>query len=190
MTTGAYPGSFNPPTRAHLAIAQAAVRQLGLDRLDLIVSRVALGKEGVERPQLQDRLMVLEEVAASRPWLGALVTDHRLLADVAAGYDVVVMGADKWAQVVDPAWYGGSAAARDEAVARLPRVVVAPRPGYDTVGVHVLDVDPDHLHVSSTAARSHRADWMVPEAAAFDARTGAWTDPARYDRWLRAIRPP
>ena len=59
------------------------------------------------------------------------MTDAQLITDIAAGYDVVVMGADKWAQVRDPAWYDGSTAARDAALARLARVLVAPRPGFD-----------------------------------------------------------
>ena len=33
---GCYPGSFNPPTVAHLAVAESAVEQAGLDRLDLV----------------------------------------------------------------------------------------------------------------------------------------------------------
>ncbi|MGH9068018.1 MAG: hypothetical protein ACRD0J_11125, partial [Acidimicrobiales bacterium] len=40
----------------------------------------------------------------------------------------VILGADKWAQVLDPAFYGGSRSARDAAVARLPLVVLARRP--------------------------------------------------------------
>ena len=51
------------------------------------------------------------------------------------------MGADKWAQVHDPAWYGVDAAARDAALAALPRVLVAPRPGFDVDGAEVLEVD-------------------------------------------------
>ena len=35
---GAYPGTFNPPTRAHLAVAAAAREQCGLARVDLVVS--------------------------------------------------------------------------------------------------------------------------------------------------------
>ena len=192
MAVGAYPGSFNPPTVAHLAVADAARRRCGLVRVDLVVSRVALGKEGVERPRLEDRLGVLAAVAATRPWLGVAVTDARLLADVAEGYDVVVLGADKWAQVVDPAWYGGSEEARDAAVARLARVAVAPRPPFPLprgAGITVLDVEGAHAEVSSTAVRAGRGEWMAPEAAAFDARTGAWSDPARYEAWLAAGGP-
>jgi len=101
----------------------------------------------------------------------------------------VVMGADKWGQVIDPAWYGGSESARDEAVARLPRVVVVPRPPYPlpapgSTGVEVLDLPTYHGDVSSTAARGGSREWMAPEAAAFDERTGAWTDLDRYRAWV------
>ena len=112
VAVGAYPGTFNPPTVAHLAIAEAARQQGGLDRLDLVVSAMPLGKDPA-RPPLERALAVLEAIAATRPWLGVRVTDQQLIADVAAGYDAVVVGADKWLQIVDPAWYGGSPAARD-----------------------------------------------------------------------------
>jgi hypothetical protein len=181
---GAFPGSFNPLTVGHLAVAEAARRECRLDTVDLIVSRIALAKETVERPRLQDRVAVLRAAATSRLWLGVVVTDHQLIADVASDYEVVVMGADKWAQVIDPAFYGGSGDARDAAVARLPTVAVARRRPFDIPdGVIALDVNHD---ASSTAVRQGRTDWMAPEAAAFDERTGAWSDAARYDAWLRA----
>ena len=53
---GCYPGSFNPPTVAHLAVAEAAVAAAGLVRLDLVVSTVALDRERVSAPTLADRL--------------------------------------------------------------------------------------------------------------------------------------
>ena len=185
MITGCYPGSFNPPTIAHLAIAEAARRQCDLGRLDLVVSRVALGKEIAEVPRFEDRLAVLDAVAHSRPWLAVRVTDAKLLVDVAQGYDLLVVGADKWAQLHDPAWYGGSDAARDDALERLPDVVVAPRPPWPVPPERALvGIDPAHLAVSATGARNDQRHWMAPEAADFDARTGAWTDPARYRRWV------
>ena len=178
---GCYPGSFNPPTVAHLAVAEAAVAAAGLVRLDLVVSTVALAKEDLAVPTLADRLAVLEAVAASRPWLGVVRTDRQLIAEIAAGYDVVVMGADKWRQVTDPAWYGDDPSARDAAVAGLPRVLVAPRAGDRPTDVELLDVHEGHHHVSASAVREGAVRaWIVPEAAAFDARTGAWSDPDRY----------
>lgn len=166
MPVGAYPGSFDPPTVAHLALADAACRQGGLDRVDLVLSREPLGK-GAARAPLAARRAVLESVAAGRPWLGVRVTDARLVADLAEGYDAVVLGADKWDQVRDPRWYG-SDAARDAAVARLPRLLVAPRgaasPDGLPPGALVLAVDDDHRGVSSTEAHAARRCWMLPEA--------------------------
>jgi nicotinic acid mononucleotide adenylyltransferase len=185
-----YPGSFNPPTVAHLAVAECARRQAGLQRVDLALSRSALGKEDAVRPLLEDRLAVLRAVAATRPWLAVVVTDAQLIADIASGYDAVIMGADKWAQVMDPAWYG-SARSRELALARLPRVLVAARPPFGarpSAGLEWLDLPAEHLDVSSTAAREGRRDLMLPEAARFDEETGAWSDPDRYERWVATMR--
>ena len=83
---------------------------------------------------------------------------------IAEGYHAVVMGADKWRQVIDPAWYGDDPAARDEAVARLPRVLVAPRADDRPEGVELLDVDEAHLHVRASAIRAGDPDaqgWLA-----------------------------
>jgi len=179
--TGAYPGSFNPPTIAHLAIAHAARHQAELERLDLVVSRVALGKPQPPGPALDDRLAVLRRVARRHGWLGVRLTDSQLLVDIAAGYDVLVVGADKWAQVLDPRWYA-SEAARDRAVASLPAVLVVPRRGVTLppLGdrVRLLEIDPAHLDVSSSLARATRPEWMLPEAAEHGRRTGHWSGSA------------
>ena len=165
-SVAAFPGSYNPPTIAHLALASAAVRQCGVSRVDLILSRSALGKESVVRPTVEERASVLRRVAANgRPWLGVVVTSDQLLADIAEGYSVLVLGADKWEQVMDPVFYGGSVARRDAAVARLPRLAVARRgEGPLPMGPHVVVLDVEHHDVSSTAARAGQRDLMLPEA--------------------------
>ncbi|HET8620592.1 MAG TPA: hypothetical protein VFM27_16615 [Acidimicrobiales bacterium] len=167
MAVGCYPGSFDPPTIAHLAVAAAGRRQAGLDRVDLVLSHDALGKPAGLGPPVAARRVVLEAVAASRPWLGVVVTGARLIADIAAGYDAVLLGADKWAQVLDPAWYAGSVPARDAALAALPRVLVAPRAGDRPAGVELLEL-PEHLDgVSATGVRSGHdgaGAWILPEA--------------------------
>ena len=180
MIVGAYPGTFNPPTVAHLAIAEAARRQGGLDRLDLVLSRVPLGKD-LAAPTLEDRVEVLEAVARTRPWLGVRVTDLQLIVEVAAGYDAVVLGADKWLQVIDPGWYDGSVEARDDALRRLPRLLLVARPPHAVAGALpadavLLDLGPDAEGVSSSAARAGRHEWVAPEVATSGKWSHWWPD--------------
>ncbi|MHB1137780.1 MAG: hypothetical protein ACYC2O_02415 [Microthrixaceae bacterium] len=163
-TIGVYPGSFDPLTVAHLGIAEAAVRQLGLLRLDLALSRATLGKSHLDLASLDGRIAAIERASASRPWLGLVIVEAQLIADIALGYDVVVMGADKWAQVIDPSWYGGDPRARDAALARLPRVAVAPRAGERVPDELRLEVPEDLHEVSATAVRAGRVEWAAPEA--------------------------
>src|SRR5262245_35837815 len=173
VLVGCYPGSFNPPTIAHLAVAEAARRHAGLDRVDLVLSVAALGKSSTDGPPVDQRRSVLQAVARSRPWLGGVVTDARLIADIAAGYDAVALRARKVAHVLDPARYVLPLSARADALPRLPRVLVAPRSGDHPDGVELLDV-PTALHtVSASAVRAGHPDaasWALPEAAA----SGLW----------------
>lgn len=169
---GVYPGSFDPVTVAHLHVAEAAASQCGLARVVLSISVGALGKDDHELSAVDERLERIGTLGADRPWLTARRTDARLLADIAEGFDVLIMGADKWHQLLDPVWYP-SVSARDESLARLPLVAVAPRAGWSlpsggpgsaaTLGVDVvvLDTDPAHHHVSASAVRSGRDDWRA-----------------------------
>ena len=184
---GVYPGSFNPPTIGHLAIARAAMAQRGLDQVDLVVSRVALGKELAAVPAFEDRISVLEASVADIDGLEVAVTDHQLLVEIAQGYDVVVMGADKWAQVQDPAFYGDSVEARDQAVEALLRLdlAIAPRPFFEVPAGAELDIGPEMITVSSSGARQGRLEWMTAAARAFNDATGAWSDPDLYERTAR-----
>ena len=175
MTVGVYPGTFDPPTVAHVAIAEAALQQGDLDRVVIVVSESPLGKKDAGVAPLDARVRLLDAVAKTRPWLTVMVNDGGLISDVAAGYDAVILGADKWQQVDDPAWYGGSVTARDDAVARLPRVLLAPRHGFVPVGLPagalVLELPDEHGAVSSTAVRDGNLDWLAEDAL------DIWTPP-------------
>ena len=162
---GVYPGSFDPLTTAHLAIVEAAIEACELDRLDLVLSVAALAKAPGGHTPLDARVAEITRAFGSRPAVRARTSSLQLLADLAEGYDVCVLGADKWHQLHDLAFYDGSAAARDAALARLPRLAVAPRrgvpsppPGPDVV---LLDLDPRFQDVSSTAVRAGRHDWRA-----------------------------
>jgi nicotinic acid mononucleotide adenylyltransferase len=187
---GIYPGSFNPPTTAHVAIAAAVRRQRGLDRVVLAHSLQVLGKDIVERPLFRHRAEVLAAVAAEYAWLEALVTDKRLLADIAEGYDVVVMGADKWHQIHEVQWYDEDESIRDATLARLPEVAVAPRPPLVVPPELVLDLPTELVDgISSTAARNGNLGHMAPAARRFAIESGAWIDPERYEQWLEGQGP-
>ena len=95
---GVYPGSFHPLTIAHVAIIDAALQQLDLARLDLSISRAAFDKSHLDA-HLGERVDALRRSFTHRLEVGVIVTEHRLIADVARGYDAVVMGADKWHQL-------------------------------------------------------------------------------------------
>ena len=187
MTKSAvFPGSFNPPTIAHLAISQAALKQHNLDEVVWSVSEVALAKEHIERPLLADRMAVLEQVAEAVSWLRIAVTKAQLLSEIAAGFDVVIMGADKWHQIHDISFYGDDSAQRDASIAALPTVALAPRPPHTTPAELTLDIAPELAEISSTAARHGPGNRsiMLAAAAEFDIATGAWTEPERYELWL------
>ena len=157
----AFPGTFDPLTVGHLAVAQAAHHELHLEVVELVISVDPIGKQAGS--PVSERLAAIEQHRAGRPWLTGRQTAHRLLADIAEGYDVLVIGADKWHQLHDLSYYGG-ADARDEALARLPRLVVAPRAGAalpDDPSVHVLRTPVGVREVSSTAVRAGRDDWRA-----------------------------
>lgn len=165
----AYPGSFDPLTIAHLGIAEAARERHDLDRVDLVISEVALGKEERACVRLDERVDAITRAGRTRPWLGLVVTNLKYVSDIAEPYDLVIVGADKWAQLHDPAFHPtpGSLAA---ALAKLPTPAVVPRPPWVVPAEYRLDV-PEHLaEISATAVREGRLDWMAPEAR----EVGAW----------------
>jgi hypothetical protein len=184
VRSGIQPGSFDPPTLAHLAIADAARRRWNLDRVVWALSRDPLGKRQGGRTTVEARRTVLDSVADDHPWLEVVVSDARLVADLASGYDVVVMGADKWHQLHDPAFYGDGSgdgdghpgpdahgggadraeAAMAEALERLPTCAVAPRDGLHVPAEVRLDVPGWVARQSSTAAVA-TAPWMMLSAA-------------------------
>jgi hypothetical protein len=141
----------------------------------LVVSGSPLGKKDAGVAPLDDRVRLLGAVAESRAWLSVAVNDGGLIVDIAAGFDAVVIGTDKWLQVTDPAWYGGSVAARDAAVARLPRVLLAPRHGVVPqdlpAGALVLDLPDEHGAISSTGVREGNLEWLAEDAL------DLWTPP-------------
>jgi len=80
VTVAAYPGTFDPPTIAHLAVAEAAWRACEVDRVELVLSVDPIGK-GAATP-LDVRIAAIEAVCATRRGCRWPSTEHRLIADV------------------------------------------------------------------------------------------------------------
>lgn len=124
------PGSFNPPTVAHVALADRALSD-GYDAVHLTYSVRTVGKRQTALAP-EDRLLLAR--AAAPQGAGVCVASVGLLADLAeaavATFDPVelalMIGGDKLEQLFEARWYTD----RDEALDRLfsvARVLVAPR---------------------------------------------------------------
>jgi hypothetical protein len=137
----------------------------------------------VTLPIFEDRILVLHDVASKIAWLDIQVTDRQLLADIAKGYDLLIMGADKWHQIHDPKFYSDDLGKRDDAINSLPQVAVAPRSTLKVPSEIALTVPESVTNVSSSMARNGQTSMMLPEAMSFDKKTGAWTDQSRYKAW-------
>lgn len=166
-----YPGSFDPPTIAHLAIAMATLEQCLCTSITFALSYDALGKPE-RNATVNDRHAALSAIV-NDPRCNVIVTTARLIADIASGFDVVVMGADKWSQVLEPRWYDDGKRGRDRALAALPHVAVVPRPPHTVKrpsgslvrALTILELsDPTMAHVSSSAVRAGRAEWLARPA--------------------------
>ena len=150
-------------------MAQKARSEHGLDEVHLIVSEIALDKPTPPGPSFAERVELLQADADEYEWLQVKTTTSQLIVDIAKGYDVVIMGADKWRQVNEVRYYG-SDTERDKAVAQLPKLVVAPRAGTGVPDDLRLDTAEEFHEISSTQARSGDRAVMAPKAAA------GWTD--------------
>jgi nicotinic acid mononucleotide adenylyltransferase len=82
---GIFPGAFNPPTCAHLALAEAARLQFGLDQVTFLLPRKFPHKEYGETG-FDDRLDMLEAALAQLPPCGIASTEHGLFIDIARAF--------------------------------------------------------------------------------------------------------
>jgi nicotinamide-nucleotide adenylyltransferase len=174
---GLVPGSFDPMTVAHAALALA----LPAGAVLFVYSPATLPKEagpggGPEPPLLpqEDRVASVLAYCADRPWLGVALCSHGLLADQAAaageafpGADLLFgVGSDKLIQLFDRKWYRDRDASLDVLFSRAG-VAYAVRAGDEerveqaragggrwAAKVRSLPVDPGVAALSSRAVRA------------------------------------
>jgi nicotinamide-nucleotide adenylyltransferase len=156
-----FPGSFNPPTNAHLAMLQQA-REFGRERGGMgvyaAISKRTTDKEAVERPLLVDRIVLLETVLHNHvPSMGILLFNRGLYVEQAeairAQFSEVkqlyfLLGFDKIVQIFDPHYYQDRDKALRELFA-LAEILVAPRAEAGPAELGKLLAQPDNAPFAS-----------------------------------------
>lgn len=139
-----YGGSFDPPHRGHLAIADALVEQFGLDSFVFIPAFHAPHKARLKPTSAYDRYAMLclvtqnaENITVSRMEIEvperpySVETLSRILKEMPDDEIYFVIGADSWRDIL--AW-------RDwEKVLTMVNVIVVTRPGIEIGFDHVAD---------------------------------------------------
>lgn len=144
---GVLAGSFNPLTRGHVALVEAAET----DAVVLLLPRRAVDKEGVTRAAAEDRALVLLEWARRRDRVGVALVNRGLYVEQAAllaaqypnGELIFLTGHDKIVQIFDPRYYVERDAALRE-LFHLASFRVAPRAGRGADALHALLAAPQN----------------------------------------------
>jgi nicotinic acid mononucleotide adenylyltransferase len=192
------PGAYNPPTRAHVALARSA-RGHGFENVFF-----SLGTVTIDKPQSglrpEERLHLLVQVAACEPGCGVVLVNRGLYAEQAEALRrsfpeierlAFVVGMDKVAQIFDERYYldrdralgalferAGLLVAARGALDRSSLRRLLDKPPASSFARHIewLDVDPEVRDVSATAVR---------ERLARGDRASEWLPPP-VERYLRA----
>ena len=171
--TGLLGGAFDPPHMGHVALADAADRQLGLDRLVVVVVAEPGHKE--VHASVQTRVALAR---AAFPGREIELDHHARTVDMLreGGWDdpVFLIGADEFVDF--PHWK------EPEAVLELARLGVASRPGYpqeqldDVLAglahperVLFFEIEPQPVssrEIRERIARGEPIDGLVPPAVA------------------------
>lgn len=171
LRLGLLGGTFDPPHVGHLAVAEAVLAQLGLDRVDFLPANDPWQKtsDGRDVTSATTRLEMVHALVDGRPGLGVdeceidrggvtytVDTLHHVLAENPSAEIFLIMGADTAR--------GFHTWQRHEEVARLSTLVVVNRgmtndetPAQQLGDVRVLRVDMSPVEVSSTLVRSEVA---------------------------------
>jgi nicotinate (nicotinamide) nucleotide adenylyltransferase len=175
---GVFPGTFNPPTRAHLALARAALTVV--EEVVFVLPRI-LPHKGWEGARFEDRLRLLEAAIGEEPCCSIAASDKGLFIEIArecreaygAGAELYFLcGRDAAERVVN--WDYGRPGAFLEQL-REYQLLVAPRKGIyeppsqmrDRVHALAMEQDYDELSASEVRRRIRCGEpWehLVPEA--------------------------
>lgn len=140
-----FPGSFNPPTTAHLALLEQAQQFAHLHAssegrhrvlLYAAMSKLTVDKEHVERPLMLDRILLLSKLVRRRlSHAGIMLFNRGLYVEEAQAVRscfpkvkrlYFLIGFDKVVQILDPHYYQDRDAALHDLFAQA-ELLVAPR---------------------------------------------------------------
>ena len=170
---GLLPGSFNPPTRAHVALAEAALAVV--DEVILVIPR-SFPHKTFEGATAEERFEMIRRIASARRGFGAAIADRGLYIDIVrearSEYpeaDIhLVCGRDAAERFLT--WDYGEPGAAERMLEEF-RLLVAPRVGWFQPPGHLVHaVTPlqagDFDECSSTLVRSGAGLSLVPEEIA------------------------
>jgi nicotinic acid mononucleotide adenylyltransferase len=177
------PAAWNPPTVAHLALAEAALNFA--DEVLLVLPRIFPHK-GFEHAGFELRLEWLRRIAASQMGLGVGVTGGGLFLEMARAlrapdarveHVYIVCGRDAAERFLNWPYEHGPGASEQ---LREFSLLVAPRgkpfepPDSLRASIHALNLDPKLCGISSTDVRqriAHGESWtdLVPDEIAAEA---------------------
>lgn len=151
-----FPGSFNPPTNAHLALLKQArlyAREHEQMYIYAAISKQTVDKERVERPLWVDRIMLLDVLLKRRfSHTGILLFNRGLYVEQAEAirasfhnvrHILFLLGFDKIVQIFDPHYYENRDAALQKLFS-LAEVLVAPRGDNGTEALQALLQQPQN----------------------------------------------
>ena len=165
MTTAILGGAFDPPHLGHLALTEGALRELGVDRVLVLVSEQPGHKPTVA--DAQTRLALARLAFQNLPAADVRLDPHPFTVDLLRAERpqdaVLVIGADQWAAF--DTWR------EPDEVKRLIPIAVATRPGQPAPGEGVRIFEIDQRPISSSDIRVRVAagesiDGVVPPLVA------------------------
>jgi|GEM_PF-324302 len=153
-------GSFNPLTTAHVALAEAALREGGFDMIVWGIATSTIDKEMVERASLEDRFTQLIAFSHVFPDGAVVAFNKGLYVDEARALRQVlpadctiniVVGFDKIVQILDPRYYSDREVALRE-LFELASIRVAPRAEFGEAALRELLAQPDNRRYQDMVA--------------------------------------
>jgi nicotinate-nucleotide adenylyltransferase len=168
---GVFGGTFDPVHVGHLAIANAALEELALDRVVFVPARRSPLKDRVPLASEADRVAMLEAAIADEPRFeisrveidrdGPSYTVETLTTLRSEGELFLILGGDAYADF--DRWH------EPQRIRSLAAIVVAARPGAPGLpeGVRLLDaplLDISSRELRARAARGRSLRYLVVEA--------------------------